>query len=49
MDQDEVPFVVDKFYTGFYVVDSIEYIYEQGKMKQKCKLLRREWPAPPQP
>ena len=49
MDQDEVPFVVDKFYTGFCVVDSIEYIYEQGKMKQKCKLLRREWPAPPQP
>jgi hypothetical protein len=49
MDHDTIPFVIDKFYTGFYVVDEIDYIYENGKIRQKMKLLRREWPAPPQP
>jgi hypothetical protein len=48
-DQDSVPFTVDKFYSGYYVIDAIDYIYEEGKLKQKMKLLRREWPAPPQP
>ena len=48
IDQDSVPFVVDKFYTGYYVIETIDYIFERGKLKQKLKLLRREWPAPSQ-
>lgn len=38
---------IDKFYTGMYVIDAIEYIYDQGYLKQKIQLLRREWPTPP--
>jgi hypothetical protein len=49
MSEEDVPFVIDKFYTGFYVIDSIDYLYEQGRLKQRMKLLRREWPSPPSP
>ena len=38
---------VDKFYSGFYVIDEISYIYDAGQLKQKISLLRREWPVPP--
>ena len=46
--EEDLPFVVEKFYTGNYVVQDISYIYENGFFKQKLKLIRREWPAPPQ-
>jgi hypothetical protein len=45
---DEIPFTVDKTISGYYVIDSIEYIYEKGNFRQECTLLRREWPTPPQ-
>lgn len=38
---------IDKFYSGFYVLNAIEYIYEQGYLKQRIQLMRREWPVPP--
>ena len=45
---EDIPFTVDKTISGFYVIDSIEYIYEQGNFRQELTLLRREWPTPPQ-
>lgn len=38
---------IDEFLSGFYIVDEITYTYTQktGKIKQKMKLLRREWPS----
>jgi hypothetical protein len=49
LSEEELPFVVEKFYTGDYVIQDITYEYQKGFFKQKLKLLRREWPAPPQP
>jgi hypothetical protein len=44
--------VLDEFTTGFYIIDSIEYIYDpqveggsENTFYQKIKLLRREWPT----
>jgi hypothetical protein len=45
---EETPFVVDKTMSGFYTIDSLEYIYDNGKITQELTLLRREWPTPPQ-
>lgn len=41
---------LDEFTSGFYIIDSIEYIYETGTgsentFYQKMRLLRREWPT----
>jgi len=44
--------VLDEFTSGFYIIDSIEYIYDpqveggsENTFYQKIKLLRREWPT----
>lgn len=42
--------VLDEFTSGFYIIDSVEYIYETGTgsentFYQKMRLLRREWPT----
>ena len=48
LNEENLPYVVEKFYTGNYVIQNIVYEYEQGRFKQTLKLLRREWPVPPQ-
>lgn len=48
LSSDDVPFVIEKFYTGNYVTQSIDYTFERGKFYSSIKLLRREWPASPQ-
>jgi hypothetical protein len=48
VSSEELPFVVDKFYTGNYVIQEIYYTYDKFGFRQVLKLLRREWPAPPQ-
>jgi len=48
VNEDELPFVVEKFYTGNYVIQNISYEFERGQFKQTLKLLRREWPSAPQ-
>lgn len=45
---EQTPFVVDRTISGFYVIDKLEYIYEEGNFRQECILLRREWNPPPQ-
>lgn len=45
-------FVENKFLSGFYVVRSIQYFYEEdginrGNIRQKALLSRREFPIPP--
>jgi hypothetical protein len=45
-DQEHMPFTVDKFYSGFYVVDSVKYKYENFRFTQEMNLIRREWPNP---
>jgi hypothetical protein len=47
ISEEDLPYVVEKFYSGNYVVQDVIYEYEKGNFKQKLKLLRREWPAPP--
>ena len=39
--------VVDEFLSAFYIVGGIEYTYKSGdsSVKQKLRLLRREWPS----
>lgn len=46
VSSEDVPFVVDKFYTGNYVVQEISYTFDKFGFKQVLKLLRREWPTP---
>ena len=40
-------YVMDEFLSAFYVVGGIEYTYKAGypSVKQKIKLIRREWPS----
>jgi hypothetical protein len=40
-------YVIDEFLSAYYVVGGIEYTYKSGdpSVKQKLKLLRREWPS----
>ena len=40
-------YVVDEFLSAFYIVGGIEYTYKSGdsSVKQKLRLLRREWPS----
>lgn len=40
-------YVLDEFLSAYYVVGGIEYTYKAGdpSVKQKLKLLRREWPS----
>ena len=40
-------FVIDEFLSAYYVVGGIEYTFKAGdaSVKQKLKLLRREWPS----
>ena len=40
-------FVLDEFLSAYYVVGGIEYTFKAGdaSVKQKLKLLRREWPS----
>jgi hypothetical protein len=45
---EDIPFTIDKTISGFYVIESFSYIYDQGKFSQECFLVRREWPTPPQ-
>ena len=42
--------VKNEFLSGYYVISEIIYTYdkESGKIQQKLKLLRREWPIPAQ-
>jgi hypothetical protein len=47
-DQENIPFTVDQFYSGFYVVGSVKYKYERGNFTQEMNMLRREWPNPSQ-
>lgn len=46
--EEELEFVIEKFYSGNYVVQDIFYQYQNGHFTQKLKLLRRVWPPPPQ-
>jgi hypothetical protein len=48
LDSEATPFSIDKTISGFYTIDSIEYIYEKGNFHQECIMYRREWPTPPQ-
>jgi len=48
LSHDDMYFAVDKTMSGYYTIDSFEYIYENGKMFQEMTLYRREWPTPPQ-
>lgn len=45
---EDSPITIDKTISGFYVVQSFSYIYQQGRFTQECTLIRREWPTPPQ-
>jgi hypothetical protein len=40
-------YVIDEFLSAYYVVGGIEYTFKAGEtsVKQKLKLLRREWPS----
>ena len=40
-------YVIDEFLSAYYIVGGIEYTYKSGdpSIKQKLKLLRREWPS----
>jgi hypothetical protein len=40
-------YVMDEFLSAYYIVGGIEYTYKSGapSVKQKLKLLRREWPS----
>jgi hypothetical protein len=40
-------YVIDEFLSAYYVVGGIEYTFKAGdpSVKQKLKLLRREWPS----
>lgn len=40
-------YVIDEFLSAYYIVGGIEYTYKAGdtSVKQKLKLLRREWPS----
>jgi len=48
VDVEKLPFTVDKTMSGFYVLHTIDYIFENGNFYQECTLFRREWPTPPQ-
>jgi len=48
LDAEATPFSIDKTISGFYTIDSIEYVYEKGNFHQECIMYRREWPTPPQ-
>lgn len=43
----DVPFLPDRTISGFYVVHSIDYVYDSTGFRQECILLRREWDVPP--
>lgn len=40
-------YVLDEFLSGYYIVGGITYTYQRGftNVKQRLKLLRREWPT----
>jgi GTPase SAR1 family protein len=40
-------YVIDEFLSAYYLVGGIEYTFKAGdsSVKQKLKLLRREWPS----
>jgi len=44
---DPAAHVLDEFMSGYYIVDGITYTYRSGQtnVKQRLKLLRREWPT----
>ena len=50
----DYPTEVNRFYTGYYIVDSVEYSYspikgdETTPYKTTFTLKRREWPTPEQ-
>ena len=46
-DLEKASMVLDEFLTGYYIVESINYVYRSstGKMSQEVTLLRREWPS----
>lgn len=49
--KDEMPFAIDQFFTGCYVIKDITYRYDKkdmddGKFYQELTLMRREWPDP---
>lgn len=48
VSEEELPFVVERFYTGNYVAQAIEYNYFRGVFHSNVKLIRREWPPSPQ-
>jgi hypothetical protein len=48
---DEMPFSIDQFFSGCYVIKDIKYRYDRkdndnGKFYQTMTLMRREWPNP---
>jgi hypothetical protein len=47
VDPMDMPFTIDKTVSGFYVVWGMEYVFRQGEFRQHLKLVRREWPTPP--
>jgi hypothetical protein len=48
LSEEDLPWVVEKFYTGNYVTQSVEYTYQNGRFNSNVKLIRREWPPSPQ-
>lgn len=44
---EETPITLDKTISGYYVISDMAIVYENGKFRHDCTLLRREWPAPP--
>lgn len=43
---DDIRYTVDPFYSGFFYVNGMEYIYRNGTFEQSLSLIRREWPIP---
>jgi hypothetical protein len=42
-----VTYVVNEFLSGYYIIDSIEYIYKKpGPLRQRLYLIKREYKAP---
>lgn len=48
LSEEDLPWVPEKFYTGNYVTQSIDYTYQNGRFNSSVKLVRREWPPSPQ-
>lgn len=44
--QDSIGMTIDKFYSGYFKINSMDIVYRNGEMFQTLDLIRREWPTP---